>query len=88
MDCQDFLHHLFQLIPESEQYIRIDPNGVVLPFPDSMEQDTLDNLFKGRPSLDITAVPEAIKRIVTQFQELKRENRLHAKDLPAIPSKL
>jgi len=83
MDCHDFLGHLFRLIPGAEDYVDIDSDGVVLPFPDSMEQDTLDQLFKGRPPLNITSVPDAIGKIVAQFQALKKANRLHAKDLPS-----
>lgn len=83
MDCEDFLNELFKLIPSAKDYIKINPDGIILPFPDSMEQSTLDNLFKGRYPLKITQPRDAIQRVVEQFQELKRQNRLHSNDLPS-----
>eukprot|EP01084_Bolivina_argentea_P059152 107976_1 len=83
MDCKDFLRNLFKLIPDAAKYITLKKDGIVLPFPDKLTQNTLDNLFKGQEPLRITPISDAIEKVVKQFQQLKRQNRLHSRDLPS-----
>ena len=84
MDCREFLETLYKLIPNSRYKVKIDENkAIILPFPDSMTQISLDNLFKGEPAIKQTSISKAIERVVKQFKELKKQNRLHTKDLPS-----
>lgn len=85
MSVEDFLQILFDKKKNGQELINISPNAFTLPFPDAMKQETLDGLFKdnkqGLKGTRVTPMMDAIYCVVEQFEKLKKENRLHNRDL-------
>lgn len=81
LSVQQFINIVSSLLPNAKQLISVDENAIVLPFPDSMLQPSLDVLFKGTEKPKITRVEDAIAKIVLHFRRLKNENKLYSNDL-------
>ena len=93
LTVDQFLKILFEKCPNGEKLINIDKNGFVLPYPDAMEQEILDQLFtfdekdidinkvKHLKGTQVTPIRDAIYACVDMFEYLKKEGRLHDNDL-------
>ena len=95
LSVDEFLKILYTKCPNGEQLITTSDNAIILPFPDSMKQETLNELFTfDKNTIDlrktkglnlkgtqVTPVMDAIFRTVELFEQLKNENRLHDNDL-------
>ena len=85
MSVESFLKILFDKKKDGEKLINISDTAIVLPFPDSMKQETLDELFKnnkqGLKGTRVTPIMDAIFHVVELFEKLKKENRLHDRDI-------
>jgi len=76
---EDFVEYIYDLVPNSKDYISIDPKANQLPFPIKFKQDNLDLLLSNR--IPKTELMNGIEQTIKLYKQLKSENHLNISDI-------